>query len=166
MKKKPTKNRRLTPKQALFVVKYFELQNAAAAYREAYHTTRMKPATVYVRACEELKKPHVQAAYEELVAQSRAECLLDKARLVEEWTTQAFTDVLNVFDNDGKLRPMEQLTREQRACIKRVKRHENGSVEVEFVDRQKALEALSKYLGLFDKADEPQRVVIDVWRTA
>ncbi len=102
----------------------------------------------------------------DLVAQSRAACLLDKSRVIEEWMTQAFTDVLGVSDQGGGLRPMAELTHEQRACIKRVERHENGIVEVEFVDRQKALEALSKYLGLFDKADEPQRVVIDVWRTA
>ena len=69
-----------TPKQQLFAQLYVECGCAAEAYRHAYNAARMKPETIWSRACEVLKNSKVAARVNQLQeqAQKRHEITFDK----------------------------------------------------------------------------------------
>lgn len=56
----------LTPKQERFCHAYIETSNASEAYRQAYAASRMKPATINVKACVLLAGGKVAARVAEL----------------------------------------------------------------------------------------------------
>ena len=60
--------KRLTPKQEAFCLAYIETGNASEAYRQAYSTSRMKPATVNSKAYELLRNGEIAARIDELKA--------------------------------------------------------------------------------------------------
>ena len=70
---------RLTIKQENFARKYIECSCASEAYRFAYNTKRMKPETIWSRACEVLKNSKVAARVDQLQeqAQQRHEITFD-----------------------------------------------------------------------------------------
>jgi phage terminase small subunit len=58
--------RQLTPKQEKFAQLYIELGDASAAYRGAYSTGKMKPASIWRSACVLLKNVKVASRIEEI----------------------------------------------------------------------------------------------------
>lgn len=58
----------VTPKQEKFCALYVELSNASEAYRQAYDTSRMKPAVINVKACQLLAQAKIAVRVEELRA--------------------------------------------------------------------------------------------------
>ena len=76
---------------------------------------------------------------------------------------QAFYDVADIINDDGELvRPLAEMTREQRLAIKGVERKyfgKDADVEttvVTLVDRQAALDKLAKFVQLFIETPPPQ----------
>ena len=71
---------KLTVKQDKFARKYIECSCASEAYRHAYDTKRMKPETIWSRACEVLKNSKVAARVNQLQeqAQQRHEITFDR----------------------------------------------------------------------------------------
>jgi hypothetical protein len=63
---------RITPKQERFVLAYIVTGNASKAYREAYDTTGMKPATVHHSAHALLVDPKITARLDALMAPNTA----------------------------------------------------------------------------------------------
>jgi phage terminase small subunit len=57
---------KLTPKQEAFCLAYVETGNASEAYRRAYDASRMKDATIHVKASELLSDGKVTVRLEEL----------------------------------------------------------------------------------------------------
>lgn len=56
------------------------------------------------------------------------------------------------------LKPLAQLSKEQRQAIKQISTNKNGDVELEFVSKEKSLEILAKYLGLFEKHNSQKQI--------
>lgn len=89
-------------------------------------------------------------------------------QVLEAWNALAFTDLPDIVYYDGKatltVTDFEHLTKAQRACIKEVKFRREfpkgdkkghvDCVELKFYDKQRALESLSKYLGLYAKDNQ------------
>ena len=48
------------------------------------------------------------------------------------------------------------MTTEQKSAISQIRQKKDGEIEVKFYDKQKALEALAKYLGLFSDINTGQ----------
>ena len=73
-----------------------------------------------------------------------------------------FTDYIRVEDGEVRVKDTCQLTEAQRSAIAGIKDTGKG-VEIKLHDKQKALELLVKYLGLFDRPAEDAglRVVFD-----
>jgi phage terminase small subunit len=63
----------MTQRQELFCLAYIETGNASKAYRQAYNTERMKPATVNRKAKESMDNGKITARIEELRASVREE---------------------------------------------------------------------------------------------
>ena len=76
----------LTPKQEIFAQRYVECGCASEAYRHAYNAERMKPETIWSRACEVLKNSKVAARVNQLQeqAQQRHEITFD--RMIQMFT--------------------------------------------------------------------------------
>ena len=64
-----------------------------------------------------------------------------------------FTDYIWIEDGEVRVKDTRLLTAGQRAAIAGIKDSGKG-VEIKLHDKQKALELLVKYLGLFDRPEE------------
>ena len=64
-----------------------------------------------------------------------------------------FTDYIRIEDGEVRVKDTCQLTEAQRSAIAGIKDTGKG-VEIKLHDKQKALELLVKYLGLFDRPAE------------
>ena len=75
--------RKLTPKQEAFVRFYIETGNASEAYRRAYNTSKMKPATIKRSAHELLENHNVTATIADLHSKAADKAVLDKAWVLD-----------------------------------------------------------------------------------
>ena len=64
-----------------------------------------------------------------------------------------FTDYIRIEDGEVRVKDTCQLSEAQRSAIAGIKDTGKG-VEIKLHDKQKALELLVKYLGLFDRPEE------------
>ena len=72
-----------------------------------------------------------------------------------------FTEYIWIEDGAVRIRDSRDLSPAQRSAIAGIKDSGKG-VEIKLHDKQKALELLVKYLGLFDRADSPEEHAIRV----
>jgi phage terminase small subunit len=157
----------LNAKQTRFVEEYLKHQNGTKAAIDAGYSQR-SAGIIAVRLKEHpLIRVRLQT---ELEAISNAN-KLSPGRILEEWRRIALADVRGLYDEQGNLKPIHSLTAEQAAAIQSidvVKRNVtsgDGSVDtvarIRLVDRAKALEALSKHLGLLeDRVEHSGTLVI------
>lgn len=147
---------KLTPKQEAFAQAYIETGNASEAYRRAYEvSSTTKANTIEKRACELLKHGKVGGRIAELQAahQKRHEVTVD--RILSEYVKIAFADAGDYFDwgPDGvTVKSKSELTPAQRAVVAEVSQtvtEKGGTIRVKLHDKQTALAALGKHLGMF-----------------
>lgn len=139
----------LPPNRRLFVRYYLIDRNATqAAIRAGYSED-----TAGQTGHELLKNPEVAAA----IAKGEKR-LADKAdiaalRVIEEFRRIAFSNPADLLEwEDGKLNLLnsDQVPDEVMACISEVRQTQYGLV-IKFHDKNKALDALARHLGLFEK---------------
>lgn len=151
----------LTPKERRFVAEYpIDLNGAAAAVRAGYAKGSAK-----VTASRLLKKPEIKAALQDkveqhvaAVAEATASTDLTAARVLEELRRIAFSDPRALFDAQGNLKPIQDLTAEQAAAIGSfevlIKNAKGNDGAMDLVhkfklwDKPKALEMLAKHFML------------------
>lgn len=91
-------------------------------------------------------------------AQERLEDLIDPDRVLREWAKLAYLDPTVIYDDQGRLKPVSEWPAEVRGAVGHLQ-VVRGNVDkgdgqfddvltVKFWDKAKALEALSKHLGL------------------
>jgi len=156
----------LTPRQEDFVFEYLvDLNATQAAIRAGYSKKSAKEI-----ACENLTKPHIAAAIQKLRADRSARYEITAENVLREYAKIAFNNIDDYIDTETHDLPvidMKDLSREQLAAVSEITvdtRYEfegRGAdrecvgtidkVKFKLHDKQKALEALSKNLGLFEK---------------
>lgn len=146
--------RRLTPKQARFVAEYLvDLNATQAAIRAGY------AAGSAGRNADALMKNHeIQKAVSEGKAAQLEAIGVNAHRVLSELASLGFSDVGELFSDDGKLKPLKEIRREMRAAIASVKVTKKNLVagdgvlddvvEVRLWEKTRALESLAKHLGL------------------
>ena len=72
-----------------------------------------------------------------------------------------FTDYIRIVDGEVRVKDSSQLTEAQRSAIAGIKDTGKG-VEIKLHDKQKALELLVKYLGLFDRPEEDAAIRVEL----
>lgn len=158
----------LTELEKKFCQEYIKHFNATKAYRT------IKPEVTYgtagVGAHKWLKRPKIQQYIALLIERITEENHLVADRVVKEVATLAFSNMLD-FARWGnswiKIKPSKDLSREQGACIRKMKRTEtkNGEVNVDFelYDKYRGLNMLAQYFALLrpelDDEDVNQRAV-------
>lgn len=152
-----TKPRKLNARQWLFAQEYVKSTNGTLAAIAAGYSER----TAKVQASRLLTKANVQEAIaeaREIAANLRK---LTPERVLEEYRRLAFAQTTDMVELKGgwiQIRSTDELTVEQKSAISQIKQKADGSIEVKFYDKTKALEALGKYFALFTDRVEIEQV--------
>ena len=139
----------LNEKQKRFVSEYIiDLNAKQAAIRAGY-----SPKKAEVQASRLLSLVKVQTEIAKAMEDREKRTGITQDRVLAELSAIAFakaTDYVEV-DEDGfvKIKPTAGLTDEQKSAIAGIKKGANG-IEIKLVDKTKALEMLSRHLGLFN----------------
>jgi phage terminase small subunit len=146
--------REVTPKQERFIAEYLiDLNATQAAIRAGY-----SPKTAASQGERLLRNAEIQATVSAKQSQQLARADLTATRVLEEMRRLAFSDVRELFDEKGNLRPIHTLTPEQSACIsgleviiKNAKAGDGATDTVHKVkvwDKPKVLDMLGKHFGI------------------
>lgn len=100
----------LTIKQERFVQELIKGKSQIEAYKNSYDASRMKDATIYVKASKLFKMDKIRIRYEELMKEAQASAVMDatqmRAFIIEQLTliaTGQGQDTSEVYDGDGHL---------------------------------------------------------------
>ena len=156
----------LTLKQEKFVNRYLECGNASEAYRHAYDCQKMRDSVVWSKASQLLSNGKVRERVEYLKSHLAEASGITALRILREHEKIAFSDATRVRSGWMTLKEFEQLTPEERACIKSVETKirkvmtQDGQevmdeqVKVTVYDKQKALDSITAMLGY----NAPQKI--------
>lgn len=150
----------LTPKQEAFVLHYVEHNNASAAYRHAYNTTKASAITINKEASKLLKNPNIARRIKYFKEHAAEAVGLSLIKVLKEHKKIAFADATRLRNGWMTLKEFEALTPDERAAIKSIDTKQtkrvtdDGEIVVdEWVkiilwDKQKALDSITDLLGL------------------
>ena len=159
--------KKLGPQTSLFVYTYFatgfDLMKAFTSAWPEVKGTIERP--LHSEAQLVLGRNDVIKALKSLVDYFLAERRIVLApKILDVLEAQAFFDIGDLIDDDGTLvKPLHEMTREQRLCIKGIETKyygKNADVSqkvVTLVDRQQSLDKLARFIALFtiDQPDNP-----------
>lgn len=162
----------LTDKQERFCQEYLiDLNATQAAIRAGYSLDTAKE-----QGCQNLTKLNIQARISELKAALSEETQITQIQVIKEIAKVAFGDIANLFDGSGALLSIHDIPEDARRAIASVKTYEEKSAfgeetitqgvirEVKQWDKLKALDMLSKHLGLYEKDNtqkKPEPISLD-----
>lgn len=165
---KASKDDRLTAKQEKFCRKFVECGNASEAYRFGYDTKTKRDETVWTAASKLLNDAKVTQRIEFLKNNLAEASGITALQIVREHQKIAFCDATKLRKGWMTLKEFEQLTPDERACIKRIDTKQTKRmtadgeevideyVRIECYDKQKSLESLANMLGY----NQPARVEV------
>ena len=154
--------KRLTPRQQRFAEAYAAAGDPEAAARAAGYGPKHAAAA----GRKLLQNPAVETAIRKLWRTGPKPYPLSEQTVIGELCAIAFsdyTDYVRVEDGEVRVTDSSSLDYSRRAAIAGIKDTGKG-IEIKLHDKQKALELLAKYLGLWDKKDAEDstlRVVFD-----
>lgn len=117
-----------------------------------------------------LKRPIVKAVLDNMKERASQEALISCKRVMEEESCIAFADPIDLKDENGELLPIEKLPERLRRAlsvtVKEIEKiNKNGTLSVigrevfyTLMNKQAALERISKHLGLYER-DNAQRAI-------
>jgi len=162
------KKPKLTPKQELFVREYMIDLNASAAARRAGYS----PKYINSNVQKLLQSTAVLEEIQRLKAEKTGTLDITIDRVLRERAKLAFYNALDMFRPDGTLKPITEIDPTLAAAIAGLEVHSSMDVDsggnpkqaqilkFKLPDKNKALDALDKYLGLYEK-DNAQRGQVD-----
>ena len=147
-------------KRALFVSHYLKHHSATAAAIHAGYS----PRSAYSTGSDLLKHPEVSRA----LAEHASALAVSVEHVRDELAALAFSNVRDFVDDQGKLKPITELTRAQAAAVRKLKvtTRQAGddeaaelvtTAELELADKKPALELLGRYLGMFAEDGSGER---------
>lgn len=156
----------LTPKQEKFCQVYIETGNASEAYRRSYDAKNMKPESINRKAKELLDNGKISARIKELQEKHLQRHNVSVDRVLREYSRIAFLDIRKAFNEDGNLKPIQEMDDDTVAAIsgldveelfegKGAERKYIGNLhKIKLADKKGALDSIARHLGMFvDKAE-------------
>ena len=138
---------KLKRRAQLFVSEYLkDLNGTAAAIRAGY-----SPATARAAASRMLTNVNISAAVREAQNEILKENHVTVSRIVRELSLIAFFDPASLFDESGRLLPINMLPREIRHALPAIEIAEsaNGARRLRFGGKLAALLALARHMSMF-----------------
>lgn len=155
------------PKKLLFAREYVVDRNATKAAQRAGYSER----TAYSQGQRLLKDVEVQAEVDRLTVAKAERTDARADDVIRELLRLGFSDIGELFDESGALRPLREIPEQARRAIASIEvveeRDKDGETlgvvrKVKLWDKTKALEALGRHLKLFtDKVEHSGRVEIE-----
>lgn len=154
--KQYTVHRQLTPKQRAFVDEYLVDCNVCAAAKRAGYS----PKSIHADGYKLLRKPHVMAAVREAMDERSRRTRISADKVLDLLARMAFFDVRQLFDEEGRLKPVAEWPEEASSAVAGMDVAElpgKGGVvrKVKFADKRAAAADLGKHLGMF--AEKPEK---------
>lgn len=145
----------LEPRQKRFCQEYIiDLNATRAAIRAGY-----APNSAQQQSSDLMSKPLVELEIQRLMDKRAAKLEIKAEDVLREVMRLAMVDIAGLFDDNGKLRPINEIPEDTRRAIAAVEveelLHAGGSVQVgwskkiKLWDKVKSLELLGKHLKLF-----------------
>lgn len=144
---------KLTKKEEKFVDEYMIDLNGRRAYMASFGTKNEHSART--QASRLLAKPDIQATIDARLNDMKKQYKGVREKIIERNLNilfQDYTNIVNSKDNFVIVKNTDELTREQKECIKSVIQTRDG-VKIEFESKEKAEETIIRLLGL-DKEKE------------
>lgn len=150
---------KLTIKQEKFCNKYLECGNASEAYRYAYDCSKMGDETIWKRSGELLQNGAVAGRIDYLKNNLAEAAGISALQIIREHQKIAFSDATRVRNGWMSLKDFEDLTDDEKACIKSVETKQtkrstpmgdeviDEQVKITCYDKQKALDSIVNMLG-------------------
>jgi len=155
------KSKLLKPAQRHFADEWLIDHNGTRAYKAAYASIR-SDTTAKAAASRLLTNVNVDAYIQARQAEIAAKYQVTQERTLKEESFIAFADIRRAF-KDGVLLMPEKMPEELRRAISayEIIRQADGSIKykVRFWDKGRALERISKHLGLYEKENAQQNQV-------
>lgn len=152
--KRGPKPRGLNVKREKFALAYARCGRTVQAALEAGYA----PRSARTQGSDLLKIPAVKARVVELRREIREEAKVDEALVLQELADLLRVDVLELFDDDGSVRKLRDMSAEARRLIAglEVKRDRGGDtiVKIKLLDRLKVIELMGRHK------------VVDAWKNA
>ena len=151
----------MEPKQILFCLEFIKTFNGTQAAKNAKYSAR----TAGQIAAENLKKPVIQAYLAKVRDTMFQEVKVDGTKVLQQIARLGFSDVRQLFDENGVLKDITRLSDDVAAAVQSVEieRRSEGRGEdkeiyyvhkIRMADKKGPLEMLAKHLQLFAKAEE------------
>lgn len=172
----------LTKKQEIFCKEYVKQDDASAAYRISYSTSKMKDATVNNNAykllqrndiatrVKELKAIAAEIAEKEFKIDSRE--LLGYLNILRKSRIDQYVDFVDIKVSIGlhpesgeevfkhervlQFKPFEDLSEEQLMCIESIKDTRNG-IELKLHGKDWTVEKIAKHIGFYEKDNNQKK---------
>jgi hypothetical protein len=134
------------PRRERFAIEVASMVPVDRAYLAAGF--RSKPEWARPNGSKLAHQPEVSARIFELRAEFAASCALSVEYLQAKLLPAAELNVIDLFGEGDKLKPISKLSRDQGAAISSIKFHDNGEVaELKFVPKDGAVNTLLRSIG-------------------
>ena len=163
-KRNTKKKKKLTPRHRKFIDFYIESGNASASYVKAGYAENNS----HISASRLLSNVNIQEYLEKRRAEVAKSSNITAEKIIQELAKIAFLKSSDVFKYEDEevilpsgqtttkkvayLKPQSELPDNVDSAISSIRETKHG-VEIKLHDKQKALEALSKYVGLSNDAE-------------
>jgi hypothetical protein len=141
---------KLTPKQEKFSIEFLNTGNASKAYRMAFNTSKMKPATINRKAKELLDHGKITARLAELLAPSLKKLDITLEKTLKRLMQGQEFDIRKLYHEDGKVKQPHELDVDTASAIVGIKYTKDGGYEYKIVDVIRCTELLGRHLGIFN----------------
>lgn len=154
----------LTDKQQRFVEEYMvDLNATQAAIRAGYSQN-----TAHSIGAENLIKPEIQEAIQKRKQELSDQTGITAERVLKEYAKIAFSDIRELYTPDNNLYDIRQLDDETAGAVMSVEvdvMNVQGmpigeTKKVKLYDKLRALEALGKHIGLFEKDNKQKQAEV------
>lgn len=146
--RKRAKQHKLTPKQQRFVAEYLKTSNATQAAINA----GFSPNFAGQYGSKLLNHPNIAAKIASRVESTLSASDVNPRRVIEELARLALGDSTAVLDENGNIRPVNELSEDVRRSISSIEVSDSPiggrKTKVRTWDKVRALEILAKHLGL------------------
>ncbi len=140
-------------------MEYIKTGNASEAYRRAYNTKKMKPDTINNKAYELLKSGGISARVAVLQKKAEERAMVTIEKVVKELAKIGFMDPRKLFDENGKIKNIQDIEAEAAAAITEVtvnrryigEGEEEEIVKYKMASKHSALDMLMRHLGGYER---------------
>jgi len=136
---------KLTNKQQRFTAEYLIDNNASRAAMAAGYSSK----TAESQGSRLLRNVKVARALDKALAKQAARTEITADRVLKEYAKIGFADVADYLDTDCQPKEITALSRDQTAAIRQIELYPDGGGKIQLHDKMKALDSLSKHLGLY-----------------